>query len=237
MPIVKMSAKVLVCGDVGGRFAALLKAVTSANAKAGPFDALFVVGSFFAADSEQAAAGEEEKLPASFPIPTYCIAGDERSSPPHALPDDGCELCPNLRYLGRQGVATVAGLTVAFLSGVFKSEAEFGADRPRLGAGGYDACYRKRDVDWLKSKCGRYIRFRVCKNRAVPALAVEGSCSKNILDRLRKLWQNAFSCLDIEMVSDSNFEFSHLFFAHGQVWMRREMFPIRLEQCLRVISA
>eukprot|EP01052_Picozoa_sp_SAG31_P018477 SAG31_NODE_1310_length_8870_cov_2.332231_11_plen_143_part_00 len=135
-----MSAKILISGDVGGSFAALMKAVSSANAKAGPFEALFVVGTFFAKEG-----GEHELAPylsgrLAIPLPTYFIAGDEVAKPPVALPDDGCELCPNLHYLGRQGVTDVAGLAVAYLSGVYKSDTDYATERPPIPIGGYDPC-------------------------------------------------------------------------------------------------
>ena len=139
MPIVKMAAKILVCGDVSGRWATLMKVVASATAKAGPFDALFAVGTFFAKDG---AAELEPYLNGQLavPLPTYIIAGDEPDSPPVPLPNDGCELCPNLHYLGRQGVSEIAGLTIAFLSGVYKSATDYAAARTSVLSGSYDSC-------------------------------------------------------------------------------------------------
>jgi hypothetical protein len=48
--------RVLIAGDVRGNFDALYARVRAVNAKAGPFDALFCVGQFFADDDDD---GEE----------------------------------------------------------------------------------------------------------------------------------------------------------------------------------
>ena len=42
-----MSKKVLVSGDVDGNISALFKRVEAVNSKAGPFEMLLCVGSFF----------------------------------------------------------------------------------------------------------------------------------------------------------------------------------------------
>ena len=42
--------KILVCGDVEGRYAETFKRVAKLDKKAGPFDALFCVGTFYGDD-------------------------------------------------------------------------------------------------------------------------------------------------------------------------------------------
>ena len=42
--------KILVCGDVEGRYAETFKRVAKLDKKAGPFDALFCVGAFYGED-------------------------------------------------------------------------------------------------------------------------------------------------------------------------------------------
>ena len=160
MGLTKMSSKVLVAGDTRGRFAKLMKAVSSAHAKAGPFDACFCVGAFFGAGEE----ARRELIPyltgqAKVPVPTYFILGAEPEGElPVALPEDGCELCPNLFFLGRRGcraIESCGGLTVAFLSGVY-SAAEFPKARPELVEGDemtLDRFYRESDLTWLRDKC------------------------------------------------------------------------------------
>ena len=55
------------------------------------------------------------------PLPTYFITAGEGATRP--LPsdglDDGAELCGNLTWLGHAGRTEVAGLSVAFLSGLY----------------------------------------------------------------------------------------------------------------------
>ena len=58
--------KILVCGDVEGRYAETFKRVAKLDKKAGPFDALFCVGAFYGADKTVPAA----------PIPTYILDGE-----------------------------------------------------------------------------------------------------------------------------------------------------------------
>ena len=43
--------KILVCGDVEGRYSETFKRVAKLDKKAGPFDALFCVGTFYGADT------------------------------------------------------------------------------------------------------------------------------------------------------------------------------------------
>jgi hypothetical protein len=159
MGLTKMATKVLVAGDTDGRFAKLMKAVGSAHAKAGPFDACFCVGAFFGS-----AEARRELIPyltgqAKVPVPTYFILGAEPEGElPVALPEEGCELCPNLTYLGRQGcrpIESCGGLTVAYLSGVH-SAAEYSKPRPAAAQGdemALDRYYRETDVQWLRTKC------------------------------------------------------------------------------------
>lgn len=55
----------------------------------------------------------------TFPRPLYFIGGNnEDFAPLHAMQEGG-ELAPNVHYLGRAGVRTFGGATVAFLSGIY----------------------------------------------------------------------------------------------------------------------
>ena len=63
--------KVLVCGDVRGNFTALFDQVNRINtSRAGPFDVLFCVGTFFSPTIIQK---QEELLNIKISIPTYFI--------------------------------------------------------------------------------------------------------------------------------------------------------------------
>ncbi len=52
----KAMVKILVCGDVEGRYSETFKRVAKLDKKAGPFDALFCVGAFY---------GEDRSVPAA----------------------------------------------------------------------------------------------------------------------------------------------------------------------------
>ena len=95
--------KILVVGDVEGRYAETFKRVAKLDKKAGPFDALFCVGTFY---------GDDRSVPAA-PIPTYILEGEAG------------EVAENVTALGTSGATTVverkggAGakhLSVAFVS-------------------------------------------------------------------------------------------------------------------------
>jgi len=117
------SVKILISGDVKGRFDELFSKVAKVNSSAhGPFQALFCVGQFFSSSDtpsvELLQYIDENK---AIPIPTYFIAGEEKGVDTERIDliQDGGVLCKNLEYLGREGVKTVAGLDVAYLSGSY----------------------------------------------------------------------------------------------------------------------
>ena len=119
------SAKILVSGDVRGRFSALFKSVTKANKKAGPFSALLCTGRFF---GDLAPTETDDELgpyltgAKQVPVPTYFVLGSESEGSTSMVDGDmvesGGEICPGVHYLGRCGVKIIAGLRIAFLSGV-----------------------------------------------------------------------------------------------------------------------
>eukprot|EP01001_Neometanema_parovale_P003706 NODE_1493_length_1712_cov_104.031466_g1416_i0.p1 GENE.NODE_1493_length_1712_cov_104.031466_g1416_i0~~NODE_1493_length_1712_cov_104.031466_g1416_i0.p1 ORF type:complete len:518 (-),score=97.83 NODE_1493_length_1712_cov_104.031466_g1416_i0:72-1625(-) len=113
--------KVLVAGDVEGKFDTLYARVETVNkSKAGPFDVLFCVGNFFSSSSKTGADGpkalEYIQGLAVVPLPTYfIIAGNSEVE----LPEEGGPIAHNIHFLGKSGVTKVCGLTVAFVSGRF----------------------------------------------------------------------------------------------------------------------
>eukprot|EP00457_Paulinella_chromatophora_P007764 gb/GEZN01007789.1/.p1 GENE.gb/GEZN01007789.1/~~gb/GEZN01007789.1/.p1 ORF type:complete len:380 (-),score=70.83 gb/GEZN01007789.1/:221-1360(-) len=125
--------KVIVAGDTKGRFSTLFGKVSKAMEKA-EFSALLCVGTFF--DCE----GNKELQPylrgeLKVPLKTYFILGEHDTDtslvPKEASDSEGADLCPNLHYLGRRGLATLGeGITVAFLSGSYKPDAFMGAQVP-----------------------------------------------------------------------------------------------------------
>ena len=110
--------KVLVSGDVNGKFDQLFERVAAVNAKAGPFACLFCVGDFFNTTSKHGADGAKALRYVqgleTIPIPTYFIVSKDSE---FALPEEGGEVCHNLHFLGKGGMCNIEGLNVAFVSG------------------------------------------------------------------------------------------------------------------------
>lgn len=115
--VVRMSTKVLVAGDVEGNITTLFKRVETVNKKAGPFEMLLCVGSFFGPGNLGWADYKSGRC--KVPLPVY-ILGPNSEAELVPYPDlAGCELAENVIYLGRQGCFTTKeGLRVAYLSGV-----------------------------------------------------------------------------------------------------------------------
>ncbi|CAG9865148.1 unnamed protein product [Phyllotreta striolata] len=110
--------KLLICGDVEGKFQQLFKRVESINNKSGPFDCLLCVGNFFGINNREFI---EYKLgDKKVPIPTY-ILGPNNESNVNEYPTDEAnfEICPNVYYLGKRGIYTdTKGLKIAYISGI-----------------------------------------------------------------------------------------------------------------------
>ncbi|XP_018497514.1 CWF19-like protein 1 [Galendromus occidentalis] len=112
--------RILVCGDVNGKFDQLYKRIRSILSKGQQFDSLFVVGEFFSPFAgtlsawESYASGEKQ-----VPIATYILGPkSENLSKFFENAKDGTELCPNIIFMGTRGVITLAGgLRVAYFSG------------------------------------------------------------------------------------------------------------------------
>jgi len=111
-----MSSKILVAGDVAGNMAALFKRVGAVNAKAGPFEMLLCVGSYFGPGNLGWSDYKSGRM--KVPLPVY-ILGPNSEDELLPYPDlAGCEITENVIYLGRQGCFTTKeGLKIAYLSG------------------------------------------------------------------------------------------------------------------------
>lgn len=108
--------KVLICGDVEGRFKFLFNKVDTINKKNGPFDFLLCVGNFFGSDNIELEPYRNGMKNIS--IPTYIIGPNREEDVKHYPDIDGCEICQNLTYLGKRGLYTSSsGLKIAYLSG------------------------------------------------------------------------------------------------------------------------
>ncbi|XP_036373804.1 CWF19-like protein 1 isoform X1 [Megalops cyprinoides] len=111
--------RVLVCGDVEGRFSVLFNRVTTIQKKSGQFDLLLCVGDFFGSSPETQVEWEAYKSGAKkAPIHTYVLGAASQDTVRYFPSSDGCELAENITYLGRRGVFTgVSGLQIAYVSG------------------------------------------------------------------------------------------------------------------------
>jgi hypothetical protein len=90
--------KILLCGDVEGKFNSLFNRVSTIDKKSGPFDCLFCVGNFFGINNKEFDAYKrgDKKVP----IATY-ILGPNCADHVKLYPeDDSMELCENVYCLG-----------------------------------------------------------------------------------------------------------------------------------------
>lgn len=96
--------------------------VETVNKKNGPFAAVFCVGEFFPSEEEKDAPGVDIAKyvtgEATAPVPTYFLGGEDRDGLLGVMSDQS-ELCTNITYLGKHGVASLHGLRIGFLSGLF----------------------------------------------------------------------------------------------------------------------
>ncbi len=126
------TALIVGVGDIHGRFHRVrtwLDALEHAMGR--PVDAVLAVGdveAFATADDHRRKAAKRT-MPAEFaafaagesriPRPFYFIGGNnEDFESLHALPEGG-EVAPGVHYLGRVGTATIAGVRVGWLSGIY----------------------------------------------------------------------------------------------------------------------
>nr|CDS26941.1 CWF19 protein 1 [Hymenolepis microstoma] len=109
------SCKILICGDVCGKFKVLYNRIRKVLLAAGSFEALYCIGDFFGENPD-----EFEKLvedPSSIPIMTYVLCPPTSSSLRFITDMNGCELCPSVKYLGQQGTfTTITGLRIVYVS-------------------------------------------------------------------------------------------------------------------------
>ncbi|KAB0804662.1 hypothetical protein PPYR_01632 [Photinus pyralis] len=135
--------KILICGDVEGRFITLFNRVEAINKKSGPFDLLLCVGNFFGVNNKEF---DTYKFGIKkVEVPTY-VLGPNKEEHVKFYPEDGSELCPNVHYLGKRGVYTNStGIKVAYMSGI-SSDGQ---------VGGNEYTYTLEDAVFLKNLCKR----------------------------------------------------------------------------------
>ena len=109
--------KILVCGNIDGKFNQVFNRVATVNKKNGPFEFLLCCGNFFGSgdNSEWAAYREATRR---VPLQTY-VLGSASRLPRDLHPDaDADELCPDVVALGERGVFTSSGgVSVAYVAG------------------------------------------------------------------------------------------------------------------------
>ncbi|XP_017089149.2 CWF19-like protein 1 homolog [Drosophila bipectinata] len=137
--------KILLIGDVRGRFNRLFQRVEQANGgMEGPFDLLFCIGDFFGDDKQN-----DELMEyyingfKRIPLPTYVLGPTKKEQAKYYedLTDGG--ICPNLHYLGKRGIYTTSnGVKVAYLSGV-----------EATGTKNSEHEFTKDDVNAVKNAC------------------------------------------------------------------------------------
>ncbi|KAL3285574.1 hypothetical protein HHI36_000104 [Cryptolaemus montrouzieri] len=148
--------KILLCGDVEGKFNALFKRVNSIIKKSGQ-------------EFEEYKTGIKK-----VPLPTY-VLGPNKDDHLALYPQEDEELCPNVFYLGKRGIFTNSkGLRIAYISGIGSLDSREaynynGSDITEL----FDLCVRGnpafRGVDiLLSSQWPTNIRNNLDKNATQP---------------------------------------------------------------------
>ncbi|XP_069681635.1 CWF19-like protein 1 [Periplaneta americana] len=135
--------KVLVCGDVEGKYKQLFTRVETINQKNGPFEMLLCVGNFFGT-SDNLEPYRNGTL--SVPVPTYILGPNKPDDVDLYADINGCEICPNISYLGKRGLYTeTSGLKVAYVSGIEEGSGKSAQYHTFTGA----------DVEAVKNICLR----------------------------------------------------------------------------------
>lgn len=113
----------LICGDVESKFDAIFDKVRNLHKKSN-FSFLICVGNFFS-DNDDGSLDKYKALEKQIPIPTYILGpnseAQEKIYEKYEIREESNEICPNLFFLGKRGIYTLAaGFTLAYLSGIEK---------------------------------------------------------------------------------------------------------------------
>ncbi|XP_004522648.1 CWF19-like protein 1 homolog [Ceratitis capitata] len=115
--------KILVAGDVRGRFRQLFQRVESINKKAGPFEILLCVGEFFGTVEQSDELIAFKNGNKHVPVPTYILGPCSKETAQFYNNIQDGEICSNLTYLGKRGLYTLSsGVKIVYLSGLEKPE-------------------------------------------------------------------------------------------------------------------
>ncbi|EDW02397.1 CWF19-like protein 1 homolog [Drosophila grimshawi] len=137
------TAKILVVGDVRGRFKQLFSRVEQVNKKAGPFEILCCVGDFFGADKQNEELIAYKNGFKHITVPTYILGPNKEEDKKFFANLVEGEVCTNLTYLGKRGVYTLtSGVKIAYLSGI-----------EAAGSVGGEHEFTKADVQAVRNSC------------------------------------------------------------------------------------
>jgi len=163
------SALIVGVGDIHGRFHRVGTWLDSLERALGrPMDAVLAVGdveAFATADDHRRKAAKRT-MPAEFAAfargesrmtrPFYFIGGNnEDFESLHPLPEGG-DVAPGVHYLGRVGTATIAGIRVGWLSGIYAPKwLDTPLQAPTTAASRKQAGYfRRSELDLLRAERG-----------------------------------------------------------------------------------
>uniref|UniRef100_A0A1B0DI84 CWF19-like protein 1 n=1 Tax=Phlebotomus papatasi TaxID=29031 RepID=A0A1B0DI84_PHLPP len=108
--------KILITGDVCGRFTKLFDRVATISKKSGQFDFLFCVGDFFGDNTEE--FEDFKNGTKTVPLATYILGPTQEKHLSLFQDAINGEICPNVTYLGKSGIyVTSSGMKVAYVSG------------------------------------------------------------------------------------------------------------------------
>jgi hypothetical protein len=139
----------LIVGDIESNFDTIFDKVNNLNKKS-PFNCLLCVGNFFSDSLSSLDAIEPYKSGTkTVAIPTYFLGPNTQMQAEIFeklnIDDANNEICPNLQYLGRKGVYTLAaGFTCAYISGMAVTDNESNKESWQ---------FDKKDIISLKNSC------------------------------------------------------------------------------------
>uniref|UniRef100_A0A6B2L1L9 Cwf19-like C-terminal domain-containing protein n=1 Tax=Arcella intermedia TaxID=1963864 RepID=A0A6B2L1L9_9EUKA len=109
----------MVCGDVKGQLDQLFERVEGIISTKGNFACLFCVGKFF--DESNSFLTPYKNALKKVPLPTYFISLAQDEELLGDVDVNGGQICPNLFYLGKQGIQEIQNLTVGYISAIYDS--------------------------------------------------------------------------------------------------------------------
>lgn len=142
--------KILLVGNVDGKFEYLFEKISLLSSKGQTFDCLFCVGNTLTFTFNIMPYITLEK---TFPLPTYFLDSSELSFSLNDLFPEGKEIFNNFTFLGRSGIKEIQGLKVAYLNGI-KSETHLNLYKDKQANNlEFSGCYyTKLDFDNLTKK-------------------------------------------------------------------------------------